>query len=132
MAPPFVPDPTSTYPAPFVNPVLTPLTNGNSRTRLLRFTALRTFSPSVSVIDGVSTTARRNGSERTLIARSTRSLTDVYWLGASKPIGFSYEVSSRPSLAAVRFISLTNASSEPADATASVCAASLPLSSSRP
>ena len=42
---PRVPDPTSTYPAPSVNPVLTPLTNGNSRTRLLRFTIRRDLRP---------------------------------------------------------------------------------------
>ncbi len=78
VTPPRVPDPTSTYPAPFVNPVFTPLTKGSSRTRLLRFTIRRIFSPSSSVIAGVSTTFRRKRSRRTLIARSTRSLTDVY------------------------------------------------------
>ena len=90
VTPPRVPEPTSTYPAPFVKPVFTPLTKGSSRTRLLRLTIRRIFSPSSRVIS-VSTTFRRKRSRRTLVARSTRSLTDVYWVGASNPMGFSYQ-----------------------------------------
>ena len=65
--------PTSTYPAPRVWPVLTPLTYGNLPISVLRFLNVRWRTPVFSVPEGESTTFLKNALVRSTVASVTRS-----------------------------------------------------------